>query len=238
MRTSEEYIEGIEKLFALDELRTSVQAHGIEDSHFLRLQSLIRCSIQHCEVSFHSAINSQILSSLVLLRTALEHALMARFLHQVPDGNVLSEILMDKHRSDLSDKSSDFNVTESSLRLRKMVRFQKSEYDRVPTNPTTLINKFKQREILKHLYFLLSQPSHPITALTQYVELEADGQTRRIRKKALDQDPLSALPFLFQILALTLLTDASISCDLDLENRVYEIVLGSFNESDIAPNLE
>jgi hypothetical protein len=234
MDTSEEYVAGIQKLFVLDGLRTAVAAQGIEEDHFLRLQSLIRCSIQHCEVAFHSARNSQILSSLVLLRTALEHALMARFLHQVQDGHLLSEILMDKHRSDLSNKSSEFTETESSQRLKRLVKFEKSDHDRVPTNPTALINKFKQREILSHLYFLLSQPSHPITALTQYVELEADGKTRRIRKMALDRDPMSSLPFLLQILAITLLTDASISSDSDLENRVYQIVLGSLNEPDIA----
>jgi hypothetical protein len=238
MKTSDEYVDGIEKLFALDDVRTSVTIEGIEEEHFLRLQSLIRCSIQHCEVAFHSARNSQILSSLVLLRTALEHALMARFLHQVEDGNELSEILVDKHRLDLSTKSNEFSATESSQRLKKLVRFEKSDHDRVPTNPTSLINKFKQREILSHLYFLLSQPSHPITAFTQYVEINTQARTRIIRKKALDEDPLSALPFLFQILALTLLTDASISSDSELENRIYEIALGPLSKLDIEPILD
>ena len=233
MAPENNYVKGLDSLIALDLKRTSVPYSGDHETHFLRLQSLLRCSIEHCRAAFEIAKQGQILSALVLARTALEHALLARFLDQAPDGHELSEIVMDKHLSDLSKMAGLAGSTESSAQLRELLKFKQVDHDRVPTSPNTLIEKFNQREMLKHMYFLLSQASHPISAFLQYVDLEEDGSKKRIRRNSLNKDLTSVLPFLFQILAIALLTDASISNDRELEESVFQTASATFNATDL-----
>lgn len=238
MSSGESYLEGLKALLLLDSRRTSIAQFEIDEAHFLRLQSLIRCSLEHCQVAFEAAQQRQILSALVLTRTAMEHALLARYLHQTPGGSELSEIVIDKHMSELSRMAHLAGSTQSANRLQELIRFEQKDHDRVATNPNTIIGKFTQREMLKHLYFLLSQYSHPISAFLQYVDLENDGETKRIRRKALDQDFMSVAPFLFQILAITLLTDASITKDTDLEFSVFAIAQEAFPSTDLLLDTE
>lgn len=232
MPTEEGYLLGLEKLIALDLKRTSVPSPGKNEVHFLRLQSLLRCSIEHCSAAFEIAKQGQILSALVLARTSLEHALLARYLDQVPDGHELSEIVRDKHLSDLSRMAGLAGSSVASAQLRELIKFEKKDHDRVPTSPNTLIGKFSQKEMLRHLYFLLSQASHPISAFLQYIELEEDGVSKRIRRQSLNQDLDSVVPFLFQILAITLLTDASITKDREHEEAIFNIASQAFATTD------
>lgn len=232
MSTEESYLHGLEELILLDLKRSSVPYTGDNELHFLRLQSLLRCSIEHCTAAFEIAKQRQVLSSLVLARTALEHALLARYLDQVPDGHELSEIVIDKHLADLSRMAGLAGSSEASAQLRELIKFKQKDHDRVPTSPNTLIGKFSQKDMLKHLYFLLSQASHPISAFLQYIELEEDGVSKRIRRRSLNQDLDSVFPFLFQILAIALLTDASISKDREHEEAVYKIASQAFSSPD------
>lgn len=234
----EGYIKGIEDLLKLDSNRAAVTYSGNQEDHFLRLQSLIRCAIQHCGVAFTSAKERQILSALTLARTALEHALMAGYLYQTPQGHELSEIVMDKHRLDLGKMAILGGSIEGGNRLLASVKFKQKDYNRVPTNPTKLIKKFKERDALSHLYFILSQSSHPISAFFQYVDLEDDGQSRRIRRHALDQDPMSVIPFIFQILSIALLADASICEDGALRDAVFKIGHESFADPDLSLTIQ
>ena len=71
---------------------------------------------------------------------------------------------------------------------------------------------------------MLSQASHPISAFFQYIELGEDGVSKQIRRKSLNQDADSAIPFIFDIFSLALRTDASLSKDQDLEKAVSQIV--------------
>lgn len=227
------YVQGLDALIALDLKRSSAPYSGDHETHFLRLQSLLRCSIEHCRAAFEIAKQGQVLSSLVLARTALEHALLARFLDQAPNGHELSEIAIDKHLADLSRMAGLAGSTEASAQLRELIKFQQVDHDRVPTSPNTLIEKFHQSEMLKHMYFLLSQASHPISAFMQYIDLEEDGITKRIRRNSLNKDLTSVLPFLFQILAIALLTDASISNDGELEEAVFQAASATFTSTDL-----
>jgi hypothetical protein len=233
MSSKTSYFEGLQALLFLDSRRTLTTQLENNDAHFLRLQSLIRCSLEHCEVAFDAAKQGQILSALVLTRTAMEHALLARFLHQTPDGSELSEIVIDKHISELSRMAHLAGSTKSAKRLQELIKFAQKDHDRVSTNPNSIIGKFTERDMLKHLYFLLSQSSHPISAFLQYVDLEDDGETKRIRRKSIDQDFMSVAPFLFQILAITLLTDASITKDKELEDSVFSIARDAFSSIDL-----
>jgi hypothetical protein len=232
MSTEANYLNGLEELILLDLKRTSVPYKGDNELHFLRLQSLLRCSIEHCTAAFEIAKKGQILSALVLARTSLEHALLARFLDQVPDGHELSEIAIDKHLSNLSRMAGLAGSSEASAQLRELIKFEQKDHDRVPTSPNTLIGKFSQKEMLSHMYFLLSQASHPISAFLQYIELEEDGVSKRIRRRSLNQDLSSVLPFLFQILSIALLTDASISKDHHQEESVFQIASRAFASPD------
>lgn len=233
MSAEQDYQKGIEELFGLDSARTSVTFQGSDEMHFLRIQSLLRCSLEHCHSAFTVAKQGQLLSARVLVRTALEHALLARFLDQAPDGPELSAIVIDKHLSDFSNKAMDFGSIESSLKLRGLLKFRQVDHDRVPTNPNTLIGKFSQKKLLEHIYFLLSQSAHPISAFLEYVDLEEDGLTKRLRRNSTNQDSHSVFPFLFQILAITLLTDASVTEDKSLEEDVYRITSETFGREDL-----
>jgi hypothetical protein len=233
MSSEANYLHGLEQLIALDLKRTSVSSPGEHEIHFLRLQSLLRCSIEHCSAAFQIAKQGQILSALVLARTSLEHALLARYLDQIPDGHELSEIVIDKHLTDLSRMAGLAGSSDASAQLRKLIKFEQKDHDRVPTSPNTLIGKFSQKEMLRHLYFLLSQASHPISAFLQYIELEEDGVSKRIRRRSLNQDLASVFPFLFQVLAIALLTDASISKDREHEEAVFRIASQAFASPDI-----
>ena len=180
--------------------------------------------MEHCTSAYELAKHGQILSSLALARTAFEHALLARFLDQSLDGHELSEIVLDKHLSDLGRMAELAGSRKSSEELQKLVRYEKRDHDRVPTSPNKIIDQFDEKEHLRHLYFLLSQASHPISAFFQYIELGEDGVSKQIRRKSLNQDADSAIPFIFDIFSLALRTDASLSKDQDLEKAVSQIV--------------
>ena len=228
------YVNGIEALLDLDLQRESVIFSGKHEDHFLRLQSLLRCSIEHCDAAFTVAKRGNMLSALALSRTALEHALLARYLDQVPQGHSLSEYAVDKHLTDMCRMAEGAGSLAASEDLRKLIKHSKKEHDQVPTSANTLIEKFTQAHLLKHLYFLLSQSSHPISAFQQYVELDSSGSKRQIRRRALNQDLQSVTPFLFQILSIALLTDASMSGDRALEEAVFRIAADTFTVQDLA----
>jgi hypothetical protein len=118
---------------------------------------------------------------------------------------------------------------QSSDELRKLIKYQQKEHDRVATSPTSVIEKFTQAQLLKHIYFLLSQSSHPISAYQQYIELDSTGEHRRIRRNALNQDMSYVTGFLFQILSIALLTDASLSRDKAFEDSIFNIALDTFS---------
>jgi hypothetical protein len=234
MSEVDSYLDGIQALLELDLQRKDVTFAGENEDHFLRLQSLLRCSIEHCDAALTLAKQGKMLSALALCRTSLEHALMARYLDQAPKGSLLSEYAVDKHLADLCRMAEDAGSIQSSDELRKLIKYAQKEHDQVATSPNTVIEKFTQAQLLKHMYFLLSQSSHPITAYQQYIELDSTGAKRRIRRNALNQDMSSVTGFLFQILSIALLTDASLSSDKALEDAVFNIALDTFAINELA----
>lgn len=56
--------------------------------HFLHLQSLIRCSIEHCEGAIAEVDAGRTLSGMALTRIAFDHVVLASYLLQIPEDSL------------------------------------------------------------------------------------------------------------------------------------------------------
>lgn len=192
--------------------------------HFLHLQSLIRCSVEHCEGAIAEVDAGRTLSGMALTRIAFDHVILASYLFQSPEGPDASKWIMQKNNIELAKNAVRAGATENGKKLMDFAESESIEVDGVKTKTSKIIKLFKERESLDLLYSLLSQAVHPNAAPSFYVGLAEGTGERQIRRTSLYRDSHSVEPFIFQILAVAVLLDADLRSDSNIRSQVLGLV--------------
>lgn len=216
----------IEDLFSLDrQEKPSVQFDQVLP-HFTQMQSLIRATIEYCEVAFRETNLGHVYPARALLRSAFDHVILSSYLHKHQNGAKTTQLILDKNYRELAEKAKGAGAVDSGEKLLEIVMTDISENGKITTRTSNLIDSFQEKKLLQDFYFLLGQAVHPKAAFSQYIELDEQTGERRIRRSSLDCDASSVHPFTFQILAIAMLLDADTRKDQSLRDSILALCNG------------
>lgn len=219
-----DYKQLLVELIALDrQYKDKVDLNTVVP-HFLHLQSLIRCSVEHCEGAIAEVDAGRTLSGMALTRIAFDHVILASYLFQSTEGPDASKWILQKNNRELARDAVRAGATENGKNLLDFAERESIDIDGVKTKTSKIIKLFQEREALELLYSLLSQAVHPNAAPSFYIGLAEETGERQIRRTSLYRDSHSVEPFIFQILAVAVLLDADLRSDSNIRTQVLGLV--------------
>ena len=227
------YRELLDGLLVLDRKDKSKVELETVIPHFFRIQSLLRCTIEHVEGAVSEARSGRILPAMALTRSAFDHVVLASYLHKLPNGSEAAEWIVEKKLREFAENAMSAGATESAAELFASLDSEGKPLEGVRTKTWKIIQVFEERKTLELLYYFLSQAVHPQAAFSQYVDLDETTGERRIRRKALDQDSGGVEPFICHILAIALLLDADVRNDYVMRERILVLI----KEADFSPEI-
>ena len=192
--------------------------------HFMHLQSLIRCAVEHCEGAIAEVDAGRTLSGMALTRIAFDHVVLASYLLQIPEGPEASKWILQKNNLELARDAIKAGATENGKKLFDFAESEDIEIDGVKRKTSKIIELFQESETLGLLYALLSQAVHPNAAPSFYIGLAEESGEFQIRRTSLYRESHSVEPFIFQILAIAVLLDAELRSDSRMRNQVLGLV--------------
>ena len=229
-----EYLEYVELLLNLVVLQPRNSHHKFENEYFLHLQGLISAVLE-CGISAKElVVEKRYFAANIVLRSILEHLILALYLFKSKTGVQESEYLRKKSVHDLVNMAIKANAqTANNDMLEKNGHIRIQDFEFLKSTPQ-IIKKFKQETVLMDFYFLFSQNAHPLSASYMYSDYDEANKIPIIKRVSNHSDPMTLLPHVFRFAALALILDSELRAD----EKLHKIVSAMIEKEGFNPNLE
>ncbi len=217
-----EYVEKIQALFKIDDGQETINYSGSDSTFFLQMQGPTRATLEICRSAMLLVEANRAAMAQILLRSAFEHMLVTAFLFEAENGPVIAKYHHSRAMNDLGNHAKNSGSREAD-RLLDFADFNETPEFNFLGKTSKLISRFALETELGHLYFLLSQPTHPLAAFSHYIDYDDVNNRQRIRRSSIDTDPLFVLPYIFRFTCVVMLVNAKLAKDAEMQIRIKDI---------------
>jgi hypothetical protein len=228
-----EYVEKIRALFKIDDEQEMISYSGSDSTFFLQMQGPTRATLEICRSAMLLVEANRAAMAQILLRSAFEHMLVTAFLFEAENGPVIAKYHHLRAMNDLGTHAKNSGSREAAARLLDFADFNETPEFNFLGKTSKLISRFALETELGHLYFLLSQPTHPLAAFSHYIDYDDVNNRQRIRRSSIDTDPLFVLAYIFRFTCVVMLVNAKLANDAEMQVRIKDIANSDHFDSEL-----